>query len=153
MELRGAARRDLEIVSTWVSSARECELWAGRRVQFPVRIDALVDAIGFAYTGGYVLDDAGQLAAFGQIVEKAGGRAHLARIIVAPDRRRRGTGTVLVNGLLEQARGRRHRTASLNVDPSNAIAIGLYRKLGFTDAARPDDEPDPYGSLYMQRPL
>jgi ribosomal protein S18 acetylase RimI-like enzyme len=153
MPLRAAARRDLETVVTWVTTAKECELWAGRRVQFPIRLAALLDAIAFADTGGFALDVDGTLAAFGQVVEKAGGRAHLARIIVAPGQRGRGTGTALVSGLLDCARGRGHRTASLNVDPSNAIAIALYEKLGFADAARPGDEPDPYGSRYMQRAL
>ena len=153
MPLRAAVRGDLDTVATWVASARECELWAGRRVQFPIRVDALVEAIGFAYTGGFALDEAGTLAAFGQIVEKAGRRAHLARIIVAPGQRGRGTGTALVGGLLECARQRGHRLASLNVDPSNAAAIALYEKLGFADAPRPGDEPDPFGSRYMRRPL
>jgi [ribosomal protein S18]-alanine N-acetyltransferase len=151
--LRPATLTDLELVCTWVRTPRECELWAGARVHFPLTLASLSASIDFVHQGGLVLLDGGATLAFGQIVSKAGRRAHLARLIVAPEHRGAGFGRALVDGLLEHARTNRYRLASLNVDPANAIAIGLYGKLGFKDAERPADEPDPFGSRYMERAL
>ena len=151
--LRSATRHDLEIAASWVTTARECELWAGRRVRFPIDLDALMETMAFATTGALVLEVDARIVALGQIVVKSGGRAHLARLIVAPEHRGKHLGTRLVSLLLERARKSGHRMASLNVDPGNATAIALYSKLGFADAPRPDDEPDPYGSRYMERSL
>jgi [ribosomal protein S18]-alanine N-acetyltransferase len=151
--LRPATLSDLEIVSSWVDSARACELWAGSRVRFPIELAALAASIDFAHQGGLVLVGDGDVVAFGQIVPKAARRAHLARLIVAPDQRGRGIGESLVRALLDRAAASGRAVASLNVDPSNTIAINLYTKLGFADAARPADEPDPSGSRYMQRSL
>ena len=136
-----------------MSSARECELWAGWRLRYPVEIDALAVTIDFAHHGGFALVDSEELIGFGQIVFKARGRAHLARLIVAPAHRGRGCGELLVRLLLAQVRTSGHKFASLNVDPANAVAIALYQKVGFADAPRPDDEPDPHGSRFMRLPL
>lgn len=151
--LRAATLDDLRLVSTWVTTKAECTVWAGWRVDFPFTAPALAEAIDFAHHGGFVLLDGSAVVAFGQIVPKAAHRAHLARLIVEPAHRGRGLGRTLVRGLLERAALGGHRRASLNVDPSNAAAIGLYGKLGFTEAERPADEPDPYGSRYMERTL
>lgn len=151
--LRAATPDDLRLVSTWVTTHTECALWAGWRVEFPFTVAALAEAIDFAHQGGFVLLDHAAVVAFGQVVPKAAHRAHLARLIVEPGHRGRGLGETLVRGLLEHAALGGHRRASLNVDPANAAAIGLYRKLGFTETERPADEPDPHGSRYMERML
>jgi ribosomal protein S18 acetylase RimI-like enzyme len=150
--LRDATLADLRVVCTWVTSALECELWAGRRVRFPLDLEHLAWGIDFSHHGGLVLMDGAEISGFGQVVPKAAARAHLARIIVAPHRRGMGVGRQLVTSLIDVARQRGRRIVSLNVDPNNAVAIALYTKLGFRDAARPPDEPDPHGSRYMQRP-
>jgi [ribosomal protein S18]-alanine N-acetyltransferase len=154
--LREATLADLRAVATWVSSARECELWAGWRVRYPVEADALAATIDFAHHGGFALVHADEVLGsdqevigFGQIVSKARGRAHLARLIVEPQHRGRGIGERLVRLLLIEARASGHKVASLNVDPANAVAIALYVKIGFADAPRPGDEPDPHGSRFM----
>ena len=147
--LREATLPDLRAIATWVSSARECELWAGWRVRFPVEPNALALTIDFEHHGGFALVEADEVIGFGQIVTKARGRGHFARLIVSPRHRGRGLGERLVRLLLKQARASGHTLASLNVDPANAVAIGLYLKMGFTDAPRPADEPDPHGSRFM----
>jgi ribosomal protein S18 acetylase RimI-like enzyme len=148
--LRSATLRDLELVLSWVHTARECELWAGARVPFPLGLHTLAASIDFPHQGGLVLPEGNDIVAFGQIVSKTHRRAHLARLIVAPDCRGRGLGTLLVTQLITRTQASGCRLTSLNVDPSNTTAIGLYSKLGFTDAKRPDDEPDPFGSRYME---
>ena len=123
------------------------------RLRYPVDIDSLVATIDFAHHGGFALIDSEEMIGFGQIVRKARGRAHLARLIVAPAHRGHGSGERLVRLLLAQVRSRGHKVASLNVDPANAVAIALYQKVGFADAPRPDDEPDPHGSRFMALPF
>ncbi len=147
--LRPASLRDLERVATWIHTADECRLWAGTRVQFPLRLAALAVSIDFSQQPGFVLKAGPDIVGFGQIVPKAGGRAHLARLIVSPTHRRQGLGATLVRGLLDRARVDGHAVGSLNVDPANETAIRLYERLGFKKASRPIDEPDPYGSIYM----
>ena len=153
MLLRPATLADLEEVASWVSTSHECELWAGPRIEFPIHVAALAESIDFRSHGGFVFSEPATLLAFGQIVSKSGKRAHLARLIVAPPRRGGGLGIRLVEALLERARADAHVRASLNVNPTNAVAIHVYEKLGFTDAPRPLDEPDPSGSRYMERPI
>jgi [ribosomal protein S18]-alanine N-acetyltransferase len=148
--LRPATLDDLRVIATWVSTARECEQWAGWRVRFPIQIDSLASTIDFAHQGGFTFLDGDAVVAFGQIVPKAARRAHLARLIVAPVQRGCGIGRKLVLALLDTARARGNAIASLNVDRANVPAIRLYERVGFAEAPRPEDEPDPQGSRYMQ---
>jgi ribosomal protein S18 acetylase RimI-like enzyme len=143
---------DLRVVASWIATARDCELWAGWRVRFPIDIESLPASISFAENNAFTLtDECDRLMAFGQLVPK-GSRAHLARLIVAPAFRRKGYGEVLVQALVQEAEKGPFECLSLNVDTENTPAISLYMKLGFRDAARPSDEPASPGSRYMERP-
>jgi ribosomal protein S18 acetylase RimI-like enzyme len=148
--LRPATLSDLDIVASWIASARECELWAGWRVRFPLDRTTLPGTIGFSESNAFSLADHDELVAFGQLVTRGASRVHLARIIVAPDRRRSGYGAALVNGLIARARRDWYERVSLNVDQENRPAIALYSNLGFRDAERPADEPESPRSNYME---
>ncbi|MEE9274817.1 MAG: ribosomal protein S18-alanine N-acetyltransferase [bacterium] len=68
---------------------------------------------------------------------------HITNFAVASRARRRGVADFLLIGLLEEASRRGARRASLEVRMSNAGAIALYEKHGFTKAAiRPKYYPD-----------
>jgi ribosomal protein S18 acetylase RimI-like enzyme len=151
MMARPATLADLEIVASWLTSARECELWAGWRVRFPVDREALPSAIEFQAAHALSLIDGEQLVAFGQLVVKDSKRGHFARLIVSPGARGKGCGEALVHALLERARAEGCGPISLNVDRANMPAVSLYLKLGFRDAARPIDEPESPGVRYMER--
>ena len=56
----------------------------------------------------------------------------MMNIAVHPDHRRKGIAEALVAGLEEQLRQRGSRALTLEVRDSNAPAIALYEKLGFT---------------------
>ena len=148
--LRRATLGDLDAVASWIASARECELWAGPRLPFPLDVTTLPARIDFDAARTFAMSSADRLVAFGQIVPKALRRAHLARIIVAPEARGHGHGERLIRLLIEEASRLLHLRVSLNVDRENAPAIALYSKVGFHEARRPADEPDAHGSRYME---
>jgi ribosomal protein S18 acetylase RimI-like enzyme len=150
MMLRAATLLHLEEVASWITTRRDCELWAGWRVLFPIDSGSLPVAIEFADTNAFSLIDADELVAFGQLVRKSSTRGHLARLIVNPSVRGRGYGEMLVSALLERAHWESFECVSLNVDDSNLPAVSLYLKLGFVDATRPADEPESPGTRYME---
>jgi ribosomal-protein-alanine N-acetyltransferase len=68
---------------------------------------------------------------------------HIHRVAVAPERRRKGLGSLLLAECLRSARRRGASAAILEVRPSNVEAIALYRKFGFQAmATRPGYYPD-----------
>jgi ribosomal protein S18 acetylase RimI-like enzyme len=149
--LRLATLLDLEHVASWVTSARDCELWAGWRVSFPVDVSSLPNVLEFATSKAFSLfNETNELVAFGQLVPKNAGRGHLARLIVKPPLRGKGYGKAVVRGLIERAREDGFECISLNVDAANAAAVSLYLKVGFVDAVRPVDEPNAPGARYME---
>ncbi len=148
--LRAAALSDLSEVASWIATVRDCELWAGQRVSFPIDTAFLPEEIGFEATNAFALTDGGRLVAFGQLVRKDAGRGHLARLIVRPLLRGKGHGEALVRALLDKARDESFERVSLNVDRTNRPAVSLYLKLGFRDVPRPPGEPESRGSRYME---
>jgi ribosomal-protein-alanine N-acetyltransferase len=56
---------------------------------------------------------------------------HVMNVAVAPDQRRRGIATSLLERLFEVTAGRGRRGYTLEVRVSNADAIALYERLGF----------------------
>jgi [ribosomal protein S18]-alanine N-acetyltransferase len=56
---------------------------------------------------------------------------HVMNVAVAPEHRRRGIATTLLERLFELTAGRGRRGYTLEVRVSNADAIGLYERLGF----------------------
>ena len=148
--LRLATSSDLEDVVSWIPTARDCELWAGRRVTFPIDRTSPPAAIDFTESNAFSLIDGEEFVAFGQRVRKGQGRGHLARLIVKPGLRGKGHGEMLVRALLHRARIESFESVSLNVDSSNLPAVSLYLKMGFVDATRPPDEPASAGARYME---
>jgi len=147
--LRAARADDLIAVASWVTSPRDCELWTGWRVRFPIDLSTLAESLQFSEDNAHVWVIDAQVAAFGQVFKKAAGRVHLASIIVDPALRRRGHGERFLHVLLKHARAQAPRI-SLNVDEQNETAISLYRRLGFADAVRPADQSISAGSRYME---
>ncbi len=100
----------------------------------------------------------GALLAFGRYYLRLG-RCHLGFLAVAPEVRGRGIGLKLVEDLC--AEGERNLSFdeyslffdeySLFVWQDNAIAVGLYRKLGFVEAPYPEPSSGLAGMVYMIR--
>jgi len=147
--LQPAMLSDLMAVVSWITSARDCEFWAGGRVHFPVNSASLPEEIGFHEANAFSLFDEGRLIAFGQLIPKDSQRGHLATLIVAPSSRRQGYGAELVRGLIAKACEARFERVSLYVDAANAGAVALYTKLGFRDASPPASDRAFPASRYM----
>jgi ribosomal protein S18 acetylase RimI-like enzyme len=147
--VREATLQDLDVVASWIGRADECRLWAGPAVSFPVEPGVLASEIGFAEAEDLALADETGTAGFGQLVWRPDGRAHLARVIVRPDARGRGYGSVLVRALVERATARGARLATLNVYPENGAALRLYEAAGFRVATTPGEYACPHGALTM----
>ena len=151
MRSRDARPADLEVVVEWVTSRQECELWAGPGIYFPLAPRAFSAQIDMRGATNVALDDEGGLVAFGQALRRSPCRAHLARLIVRPDARRRGIGRALVQELLSRAAGAGLSSVTLNVYSDNAAALALYTDLGFRRAERPPGDPPSAGAWFMQR--
>jgi len=82
-------------------------------------------------------------------------RAHLISMWTAPKHRKRGIGRLLVNEVLNWARGRNARALQLMVTSNNEQAIRFYQRLGFTQTGRTEPYPnDPAVVEYeMSRPI
>ena len=60
----------------------------------------------------------------------------MMNVAVHPDFRRRGIAEALVNGLVEKLKSKGSHCLTLEVRASNAPAIALYEKLGFSEIGR-----------------
>lgn len=66
----------------------------------------------------------------------AAGECYMDNLAVSPERRREGIGEGLILALLKAAKERGGEFLSLEVRPSNAGAVALYKKLGFQVVGR-----------------
>lgn len=153
MRSRDATPADLGVVVSWVNSQRECELWAGPSIPFPLEPSALSAQLDLRRAANVALDDEHGLVAFGQALPRSPGRAHLARVIVRPNARGRGIGKQLVQALLARAVEAGLSLVTLNVYSDNAAAATLYADLGFRRAERPPDDPASLGTWFMRRSI
>jgi ribosomal-protein-alanine N-acetyltransferase len=103
--------------SPWPRDAYRAEIEENQVACYLVARDETGVLVGFA--GMWVIFD----------------EAHVTTIAV--DRQRRGEriGERLLLALIEHALGRGARWMTLEVRPSNAVALALYRKFGFRDVA------------------
>lgn len=138
------------LVASWIKSAQDCEYWAGNALSYPLKLDTLSRDILMSPENAYCLVDKHPIA-FGQILDKGNGRTHLAKIIVAPDKRGTGIGSLLIAELLKLAKQKSFNVVGLNVQPDNEAAIKLYSKLGFEFTQRPADVTPASTSPYMAK--
>lgn len=78
----------------------------------------------------WVLEGGQQVEAFG-IMQVAVGEAHVLNLCVARERHGRGLGRAMLRCLLDVARDHGAESMLLEVRPSNAPALALYRSEGF----------------------
>ncbi|MBZ9847131.1 GNAT family N-acetyltransferase [Mesorhizobium sp. CA14] len=88
----------------------------------------------------------------------AAGEGEILTVAVARSHRRQGLGWQLMDAVLRELHAQRAEALFLEVDETNAPAIGLYRRLGFVQVGhRPNyyrsTEHGPTGALVMRRDL
>jgi ribosomal-protein-alanine N-acetyltransferase len=88
----------------------------------------------------------------------AAGEGEILTVAVARSHRRQGLGWQLMDAVLRELHAQRAEALFLEVDETNAPAIGLYRRLGFQQVGhRPNyyrsTEHGPTGALVMRRDL
>jgi len=152
MEWRAARESDLDSVSAWVATAQQCLLWAGKQVEFPIASWQLAEAIEFEADNAWCMSLDGELIGFGQLLQRSQQRVHLARVIIAPDLRGLGYGTLLCEKLLETAADALDgEIVTLNVYRANIAAQALYAKMGFRPIELPESvERDPEVVLMLR---
>ena len=110
-------------------AALECEAFAHPWSEQALALLCTDDAFGF------VIMDGARAVAYGGMMCVAG-EGQITDIATAPDRRGEGLGSVVMAALLQEARRRKLFEISLDVRESNAPAIALYEKFGFTVAGK-----------------
>lgn len=91
------------------------------------------------------------------LARQAAGEAEILTIAVARAHRRQGLGWKLMDAVLRRLHGERAEALFLEVDETNAAAIALYRRFGFSQVGK---RPNYYqsasgasGALVMRRDL
>jgi ribosomal protein S18 acetylase RimI-like enzyme len=127
------ASRAPEIVS-WARSPGELEHWVGS-VTFPPQPDLVAEWHRDPDVHPYLFVVGDELAGYGEVWhDREESEAELARIIVAPARRGRGLGRVLVELLAAEAKSAGFSAVWLRVVPTNTPAVACYRAAGFVRA-------------------
>ena len=73
-------------------------------------------------------------------------RIYLSRLIVKPEYRNKGIGSILVDFMIDEIMKMGYKEISIGVDKDNTAALHLYRKKGFTSVIF--DGADEYGEFY-----
>ena len=139
MKIAPASITELDTIMTWIGSAEHCHRWAGPGVTFPLVRQRLATEIGFSGANAFCgRSDAGVLA-FAQLIQKAPGVYHLARVISHPGYRGQGLGRQVCQYLLNCAWALGGHAVTLNVYRANTAALSLYTSLGFAEQAGNSD--------------
>ena len=103
---------------------------AERRIYpFPWTRGNFVDSLNAGHRGWLGFED-GVMMGYAVVMEVID-EVHLLNISVLPERQRDGVGTELMEHLFADARQRAMKSMFLEVRPSNASGLALYRRFGF----------------------
>jgi ribosomal protein S18 acetylase RimI-like enzyme len=148
MTLVPANQDHFQELMTWFPDRRSCQLWATPDFPHPFTETTFMENVRPDLPSFALVGDEGELLGFGQRYLRVG-RCHLARLVIAPNRRGQSLGAVLVRDLCGQGcRTLGVGVCSLFVLPDNTPALNLYRRLGFAPAAYPGERP-PWGDYLI----
>jgi [ribosomal protein S18]-alanine N-acetyltransferase len=100
-----------------------------RIYDFPWTRGNFSDSLAAGYSAWLLLED-GHMLGYA-VMMLAVDEAHLLNLNILPEVQRRGLGSRLLQHLFAVARGKGATRMLLEVRPSNASGLGLYRHLGF----------------------
>jgi [ribosomal protein S18]-alanine N-acetyltransferase len=99
--------------------------------EFPWTIGIFHDCLRVGYPC-WILSAGSRMQGYGVMMVGAG-EAHILNICVRAEARSRGHGRAILDHLMAEALLHHAQSAYLEVRPSNAHAIDLYRRAGFTE--------------------
>jgi ribosomal-protein-alanine N-acetyltransferase len=136
--LRSASPEDLHTILVWAGTADLLRQWGGPALAFPATPDSAWAAIEASPDNAFALvDSSGELLGFGQ-ASVQDPSVHLARLIVAPDRRGQGLGRILAMKLIQAAITHHPGEITLKAYSSKAMAVPLFNASNaFNFAAMP----------------
>ena len=98
---------------------------------FPWTRGNFLDSLASRYDAWVLRDADGRLAGYFLLLH-AVDETHLLNITVRPDVQGKGLGRLLLNKVIDLARGAAMRSVLLEVRPSNTHALAVYQHCGFT---------------------
>ena len=142
----------LREIMTWFSTEEKLRTWGGPDIRFPFDARTFEEDMKINEFASYaVVGAGGELIGFGQIYERLG-RAHLARLVVAPAKRGRGYGRRLLEAIARKGRELLGvKENSLFVYHHNTIAHRCYHEAGFVETAYPEKGEFYAEIVYMVR--
>lgn len=145
---------EIDEVMGWFPDAHSVDIWGGPGFRFPFTRDSFLEDCKLEIMSSYCLrTPGGEIAAFGQFYDRQG-RAHLARLISNPGRRRQGAARRLIEMLIRAAtQAGDCAEASLFVYRDNTPACACYFSLGFSVQDYPDDAKMKDRCLFLTRPI
>ncbi|MFF0271442.1 GNAT family N-acetyltransferase [Kribbella sp. NPDC004536] len=158
MDLRAFESEFTKLVAGWASSAQEVGLLSGRD-DFPFPADLLTNWRTIADDiKSYLFFQGPTPVAYGELwLDDEEDEVELARIIVAPEARRRGLGTAFVRALLMPALDAGYSNVFLRVRPDNEPAIRTYFRVGFRPVAEAVaaewNVPQPVNYTWLHYPI
>ncbi len=117
---------------TWFDGEASIKAWGGPSFRYPYSEASFLDDMCWGTLDSFsLLTEHDELAGFGQLYLRDG-KGHLARLAVAPSRRGKGLGRMLVRQLMRHAADQFDcEQFSLFVLDDNVAALNCYRSLGF----------------------
>lgn len=145
---------EIDEVMSWFPDAHSVEIWGGPGFRFPFTRDSFLADCRLTTMSSYCLRSPdGGIAAFGQFYDRHG-RAHLARLVSNPAKRRQGAGARLIRLIIRAAsRVGEYGEASLFVYRDNAPAYACYRASGFSVQDYPEDAEMQDRCFFLTRPI
>jgi len=92
--------------------------------------------------GFWLLLEDGRLVGAVALRPLSDGVVEMKRLVVRPDARGRGYGRQLLRHAIEQSRARGCRRIRLDTTSRNVVALPMFRRAGFKDIPRYNDNPD-----------
>ena len=138
MDIARSKYSEVETLKSWFPDKESSYFWCGPGLRFPFTHESFLEDIHWERMPAYsLLDERGQLSAFGQYYGKLG-RCHLARLVVSPSLRSRGVGRDFISRLMSIGMADLGAAeCSLFVLSCNDRALRCYRSLGFEKVPYP----------------
>jgi RimJ/RimL family protein N-acetyltransferase len=145
--LRTCRPEDAETIIGWFSTHQDAVIWGGPDVPNPLTASWLAQQFLDAYRRYYVLtDETGRICGtyfLYPMPEEC--RVHLGRFAVAPNLRRRGLASLMIQYAMDAARSYDAQKLTLKVYDHNLAARRVYDRAGFCVTKGAPVEPDRYG--------